>query len=270
MQILRYGPQDAPALLFVHDLGLGPWMWKPMLARFGNAYQILTAAIGGHPPWEESPFAGIEQEAITALEQCDALCGGRVKALCGTGLGAQIALTMLCLRPALADCALLESVSIVPLESAAERMGLPLLYYRPFCRMEGLLRQAAQSWQLDDEQMRQYLQGAARFSPAPLRKAYASYALWDAFADCTARVLALCGRRQRLNILRSAGILAAMARHGQLELIDECETALSLFSPGAYAIRLEELLGSLPSAGEIYEESHDQKMVDNASKIEYI
>lgn len=264
MQMLRYGPQDAPALLFLHDLGLGPWMWKPMVRRWESRYQILVAAISGHPPWDREPFLGIEEEAGAVLAQCDACCGGKLRAICGAGLGAQIALTMLCLRPELADCALLESVSIVPLESFTERMGLPLLYHTPFCRMEGLLRQTAQSWKLDAEQMQQYLAGAAAFSPRALRRAYASYALWDSFADCTARVLVLCGRKQRLHVLRSSGILAAMARYGRLELIDECDTSLSLFSPGGYAVRLEEMLGSLPQAADgEKEENMDEKVVDN-------
>ncbi|MDD3243679.1 MAG: alpha/beta hydrolase [Eubacteriales bacterium] len=237
----EYGPPEAPKVLLIHELGTGEWMWQGHIDALSGRYRVLTPTISGCAEDWDSPFPGCEEEAESMLERCT----GHLAALCGVGLGAQLAAIMLCRSPGLTELALLDSPNVLPMQSGMERMQLPLRWLPLLRRSQGFALQCARSWDRPAAEKEIYAQQQSRVTREnwlAMRSAFAGFALWDSFADCTARVYASAGREEPLYALRSAGVLAAMAANGSVDTFEECPVPAALCLPRMHLARLRDLL----------------------------
>ena len=61
MIIEYFGDDKLPALMLIHEGGLGAWMWRPVIERLKQDYWVLTPVLDGHGPDAGHDFATIAQ-----------------------------------------------------------------------------------------------------------------------------------------------------------------------------------------------------------------
>ncbi len=75
---------------------------------------VVLPVIGGYGEGRSAEFVSIRDSARALIRYVDGSCRGKVFAVGGTGLGAQIAVETLAQRPGIAEYAVLESVPVCP------------------------------------------------------------------------------------------------------------------------------------------------------------
>ena len=239
----EHGPVTGPAVVFLHPAGLSPAVFAPAareLEKYGC--RVLLPALSGHGGDQER-FAGIEQEAQRQADFLQEQTGGQILALCGAGLGAQVAVEMLSRAPDIAQKAVLESISIEPRSwySAVIRMIGPIQKRLKKGRFGQIFLHLTRVSPLIADA---YLAALGAVSPETLRaaaEAGAAYRLPEQFGRQRAQLLVLCAEKG-LNVLqRSATELAAAARTST-RMIGGGRRAYCLQDPEGYAVLVRHFL----------------------------
>lgn len=232
MKFKEFGNREAPAVVLLHGGGLSWWAWKKVIERLEQQYRLITPVIDGCGEAAEAPFVSIEESAKNLIAYIDENCSGRVFALCGLSIGAQIAAEALSVRADLTDCAVLESALCCPLP------GTKMLTV-PACRMSyGLIRKRwfsklqANALCLPEELFEEYFTDSMKMSLQSLINTVCSngtYKLKEGIRRTEARVLIIVGGKETTAIQTSARMLqeaisgsklyvASGMKHGELSL----------------------------------------------------
>ena len=233
----EYGPREGPIVLFLHPAGLSPAIFAPAvqeLSKYGC--HVLLPVLSGHGGDEET-FQGIREEALRQVAFLRGKTSAPILGICAAGLGAQVAVEMLSLEPALAQKAVLESLSIEPRRwySVAIRLALQaqkMLKKGRFAKL--FLRLAHVSPMIEEG----YLAAMGSVSPETLRaaaEAGADYRLPEEFGIQKAQLLVLCAEKGPNSLQRSATQLAAVARTST-RMIGGGRQAYCLQDPAGYAV----------------------------------
>lgn len=232
MLFTQTGDSQNPTIILLHGGGLSDWSWQPVISRLPD-YRVVTPIIDGHGADGGEDFVNIEASARTLLRYIDAQCGGKVYAIGGLSIGAQIAVEVLSQRPNVARYAILESALVYPITGTtaltAPSYGLfyGLITKRWFSKMQ------AKTLCVPDDLFETYYRDSLRISKQSLINITVSngtYALKDTISQTTARVLLIVGskelgimkksaRRLRDCINGSELYIAKGMKHGELSLV---------------------------------------------------
>lgn len=219
-----------PTVILLHGGGLSVWSLQGVAQRLKSEFHVVTPIIDGHGGDGEE-FISIEDSAAKLMKYIDTNCGGRVFAVGGLSVGAQIIAEVLSRRADIAEYAILESASVYPIKGTAVIAPAYKLFY-------GLIRRRWFS----------KLQAKALCVPADLFEAYyrdsmkiskqslinitlsnGSYSLNPGIANTKSKVLILVGEKElgimkrssrRLNKTIKDSVLytAPKMKHGELSL----------------------------------------------------
>ncbi len=242
MLFKEFGHPDAPTVILLHGGGLSWWSWQPIIDRLMPAYHVVTPVIDGCGEDAHEPFESIEASAQTLLRYIREHCGGRVHALGGLSLGAQIAVETLSVQPDVAAFAVIESALVLPIRTTKTltvpmvRLSYPLIQKRWFARLQ------AKELCVPDTQFERYYADSLKLSKASLVKTIQSngtYALKPGIAKATAKTLILVGEKELAVQKKSAQALLASLPDGRLYTAPGMKHGeLSLRHPGLYVEKL--------------------------------
>lgn len=232
MLFTQTGDSQNPTIILLHGGGLSDWSWQPVISRLPD-YHVVTPIIDGHGADGGEDFVNIEASARTLLRYIDAQCGGKVYAIGGLSIGAQIAVEVLSQRPNVARYAILESALVYPITGTtaltAPSYGLfyGLITKRWFSKMQ------AKTLCVPDDLFETYYRDSLRISKQSLINITVSngtYALKDTISQTTARVLLIVGSKE-LGIMKKSAhrlheciggselYIAKGMKHGELSLV---------------------------------------------------
>jgi len=237
MQFRGSGNPQAPIIILLHGGGLSNWSLQPIVDLLNTEFHVVTPIIDGHgEDWQET-FLSIQDSAENLIRYIDEHCGGRVFAIGGLSLGAQIALDVLSRRTHITEFAILESVLVIPIAGmnyiAPPLYGLlyPLVKQRWFSELQ------AKSLLLPPEMYELYYRDSTKMSRASLTNIATSNAqfglandIMERVAGTSARALILAGGAEIGSIRKSATLLhqtiprsklhiAPRMKHGELSLV---------------------------------------------------
>lgn len=110
----RYGPQDAPSIVFLHGGGAGGWMWQPVVERLPQ-YHCLTPDQPEHGQNRAiAPFS-IQLAAEKTAELIAQHAHGGRAVVVGLSEGAQIAVQLLAHAPQVVEKAVISSALLRPM-----------------------------------------------------------------------------------------------------------------------------------------------------------
>ena len=89
------GRPELPTIVLFHGGGMSDWSWRHVAERLKPAYHVVTPVIDGHGEDGDEEFTSIEDCAAKALRYITQRHGGKVFAIGGLSLGAQIVAEML-------------------------------------------------------------------------------------------------------------------------------------------------------------------------------
>lgn len=119
-----------PTIILLHGGGLSWWSLKNVVEQLQSEYHIVTPIIDGHGEDGEETFISIEDSASKIIKYIDAHCNGKVFAIGGLSIGAQIVTEVLSQRMDISDYAIIESALVYPIKGMTA-MTVPIykLFY---------------------------------------------------------------------------------------------------------------------------------------------
>ena len=232
MKYKEFGDKKHPTIILLHGGGLSWWAFKNIVRFLQTEYYIVTPIIDGHGEDGDMPFISIQDCAKKLLRYIDENFGGKVFALGGLSLGAQIAVELLSQRTDVAQYAIIESALVVPDAGTTcfTVMAYKLLY--GLIRQRWFARIQAKVLCIQEEMFTQYYEDSLNISRESLINiaiSNASYAAPGTLKNTKAKALIIIGSkeirrmdksvRKMMNAIPASQVcIAPGMRHGEFGL----------------------------------------------------
>ena len=228
----EFGDRKNPTIVLLHGGGLSWWSFLDIIPLLKEEYHIVTPIIDGHGEDSETTFVSIQDSAQKLIRYIDENLGGKVYAVCGLSLGAQITVELLSRAPEIAKYAVIESALAVPLKGFIQLMGKSvglfygLIHYRWFAKMQ------SKALCVRSGLFEEYFKDSRSMSRKSLENIIASnaaYAAPETLRSSKTRALIIIGSEEKgmmgKSVRKLAGILpqaqvyiAPGMKHGELSL----------------------------------------------------
>jgi pimeloyl-ACP methyl ester carboxylesterase len=238
MLFKKYGQEDKPFFILMHGGGLSDWSLTGVTEQLSQQYCVITAIIDGHGEDGATTFLSIEDSARKLIEYIDAECNGRVEAIGGLSLGAQITVEALSQRADIAGYAIIESALVYPIKGTkaftvpAFKLCYGLISKRWFSKLQ------AKTLLVSEDQFEKYFEDSCRTSKQSLINITLSngtYQLKESIRNTMTKALILAGGKELKIMLRSAQKLKEYIPNSKLVITEGMKHGeLSLTHPELY------------------------------------
>ena len=232
MKFREFGSKDKDTIVLLHGGGLSWWSLQKVVEILIKDFHVITPVIDGHGEDGENTFVSIGDSAKKLIEYIDLNFGGKVLAIAGLSLGAQIATEVLSERTDITQYALIESALVLPIKGTAAMASLNKLFF-------GLIKQKwyskiqAKVLAVPEEWYELYYEDSVKISKQSLINITLSnghYSLKTAIADTKAKVLIVVGEKE-ISIMRKSALklheaisgselyIARNLKHGELSIV---------------------------------------------------
>lgn len=222
-----------PTIILLHGGGLSWWSLKPVIAYLERVFHVVTPIIDGHGEDGDETFISIEDSAQKLISYIQNEYNGKVYAIAGLSIGAQIVTEVLSVKNDIANYAIIESALVYPIKGVAS-MTVPAykLFYglinkRWFSKLQ------AKTLFVPENMFEQYYEDSLKITKQSLINITLSngnYALKGTISDTKAKVLIVVGEKE-LGIIKKSGkrlheaiagsqlYIAPNMRHGEISLL---------------------------------------------------
>lgn len=227
------GNRNLPAIILLHGGGLSDWSWKEVADRLRATYNVVTPVIDGHGEDGGKTFTSIEDSAAKIISYIQNIHNGKVFAIGGLSIGAQIVCEVLSQQGNIADNAIIESALVCPIKGTAAltvptyKLFYGLIKKRWFAKMQ------SKTLCVPDDMFEKYYEDSIHISKQSLINitlSNGSYALKHSIAAVTAKVLIIAGEKELGIMKKSAELLhktikgsslyiAPKMKHGELCMV---------------------------------------------------
>ena len=138
----EYGSSHLPVIILLHGGGLSDWSLRNIVEDLKESYHVITPIIDGHGDANQENFISIEDSSKKLLDYIDNKFNGKVFALGGLSIGAQIVIETLSNRLNIAENIIIESGLIYPIKvtkiliAPMISMSYGLIKYRWFAKLQ--------------------------------------------------------------------------------------------------------------------------------------
>lgn len=239
------GDSSLPAIVLLHGGGLSDWSWDGVTERLRQRYRCITPVIDGHGDDGRTTFVSIEDSASKLLAYLDENLDGKIFAIGGLSLGAQIAVEALAARGDIAQYALIESASVCPMKTVAALAGPLCSLSYPLIGQRWFSRAQARALHVPEDRFDRYYQDSRNMSRETLvniMRSNATYGLKDMLPLVRAKTLVLVGSKEIRTMRRSAQMLSDRIEGSRLMVAEGMDHGeMSLVYPERYVQQLEGL-----------------------------
>ncbi|MFA9380833.1 MAG: alpha/beta fold hydrolase [Acetanaerobacterium sp.] len=206
MLFKEFGNTTLPTIILLHGGGLSWWSLQKVSELLQSRYHVITPIINGHGEDGEKAFVSIQNSAEKLINYIDKNCEGKVFALAGLSIGAQIVTEVLSTRTDIAQYAIIESALVYPIKGSTA-MAVPTYYL-----LYGLIKQKwfsriqSKTLCVPEDLFEQYYKDSLNISRQSLINITLSngnYILKDSIADTGSKVLIIVGEKE-INIMKKS------------------------------------------------------------------
>ena len=241
------GRADKPVIVLLHGGGLSYWSFLRVAERLAGDYRVVTPVIDGHGDDSGEPFVSIEDSAGKLLEYIDRRHGGRVYAIGGLSLGAQIAAEALSQRGGVASYAILESALVIPSPMLAAMSGPVYKMCYGLIKKRWFAKWQARSMFIPDDLFERYFADSQKMTCQSLINmavSNARYELKDGIERTNAKTLVIVGEKEIGLMRKSAEALHRRIPGSELYVASSMSHGeLSLARPEEYVEIVKRLFG---------------------------
>lgn len=204
------GNKDYPTIILLHGGGLSDWSLSGIVELLKEDYHVVTPIIEGHGENGNETFISIEKSTDMLLDYIDRKRKGKVFALGGLSIGAQIVTEALSRRDNIADFAILESALVLPMKiTAALTVPTYNLFYG-LIKMKWFSNMQAKTLFIPENMFELYYCDSLKMSKQSLINITLSnlnYTLKNSIENTKAKVLIIVGEKESGIMKKSAQIL---------------------------------------------------------------
>jgi pimeloyl-ACP methyl ester carboxylesterase len=234
----EFGSIGSPVIVLLHGGGLSWWSWKRQIELLRKDHFVVTPVIDGHGEDGDTLFTGISPSAEKLISYINEKHNGKVLAVCGLSIGAQIAVELLSMAPNITEYAVLESALVIPMKYMAEmtapiyKMSYGLIKKRWFAKLQ------SKTLFVPEESFPDYFADSSRMSRESLINmslSNGSYSLPQGVSCTSAKTLILAGEKELPVMKKSARLLHETIGGSTLKVMDKYgHGELSLANPDEY------------------------------------
>ena len=222
MKVIEYGVNNSETIMMLHGGGLSWWNFRDEAELLQEKYHIVLPVIDGHAE-SGAGFVSIESNADSLIEYIKEHCNGRIKALCGLSLGAQVVVEMISKDNDICEFAMIESVSLIlskfteKLIKPAFSMSYSLISKKWFSKLQ------CKSLHIKDSLYEDYYRDTCLVSKENMisfLKANTRYMLKDSFSNTNAKIRVIVGEKEQKSMIQSAKLLSESTEKFVLEIKD--------------------------------------------------
>ncbi len=247
MKFKEFGSKDKKAIVLLHGGGLSWWSLQKLVDILEKDFYVITPIIDGHGENGEDTFLSIEDSAKKLIDYIDSNFHGKVLALGGLSLGAQIVTEVLSERTDIAEYAIIESALVLPIPGTAVmassyKLIFGLIKQRWFSKIQ------AKSMAVPEEWFELYYADSSKMSKQSLINITLSngnYNLKNSISNTKAKVLVIVGEKEISIMKKSAQKLHAAISGSELYVARKLRHGeLSIAYPQKYTELFQEFLRS--------------------------
>jgi pimeloyl-ACP methyl ester carboxylesterase len=224
--------RNLPTIILLHGGGLSNWSLQSIANQLQTDFHVVTPIIDGHGEDGAEEFISISDSASKIISYIDKQCNGKVFAVGGLSIGAQIVVEVLWQRENIAEYALIESALVYPIKGTAA-MTVPV--YK-FCyglvKKRWFSKMQAKTLCVPPDMFERYYQDSIKISRQSLINITLSngnYDLKSSISNTKSKVLIIVGEKEigimkksarRLQAAISGSVLyiAPKMKHGEISL----------------------------------------------------
>ena len=248
MLFKEFGDREKPTIILLHGAGLSWWSYREIATLLMENYHVVLPVIEGYGGVAGETFQSIEQSAQALINYIHAQHQGRVFALGGLSLGAQIVVEALSREPELATYAVLESALVSPIPGTKAlivpltRLSFGLIKYRWFANLQ------AKALSLPAAMVDEYYADSLTVSLETLTNTLLSngtYTIKPGLEKTKAYMLVIVGEKEIGAEIKSARMQHQTVASSQLWIVPNMTHGeLCLKYPSLYVKRLRHLFGA--------------------------
>ena len=224
MRFKEFGNKDMPVIIFLHGGGLSWWSWKPQIEALQNDYRIVAPIIDGHGDAWDTDFISIKKSAEQVIEYIKETCNGKVFALCGLSIGAQIVVEILSKECDITENAVIESALVYPIKMATTltvpiyNMCYGLIKKRWYAKLQ------AKTLNVPEQLFENYYEDSCRMTKESLiniTRSNGDYSMPSTLCKTKAKTLILVGEKELSIMKKSAALLHNTINGSLLKIIEK-------------------------------------------------
>ncbi len=247
MKTIEYGKENSTIIMLLHGGGLSWWNYRDEAEVLKENYHIILPVLDGHAD-SDKPFTSIENNAKEIIEYLDNNYHGKVLAIAGLSLGAQILVEILSQRKDICKYAIIESALVLPMKTTAALIGPSFEMSYGLIKQEWFSKLQFKSLKIQDKLYDDYYRDTCKISKQNMisfLKANSSYTLKSSLKNTTAKVTILVGSKETKIMLHSADVLHDTIPNSNLQILSQYyHGEFSLNHPKEYVDLLTHLLSA--------------------------
>ncbi|WP_315122436.1 alpha/beta hydrolase [uncultured Clostridium sp.] len=240
----EFGKKNMPAIIFLHGGGLSWWSWKTQIEVLQKDYFIVTPIIDGHGDDWDTTFISIKKSAEKVIKYIKENLNGKVFALCGLSIGAQIVVEIISQEFDIAENVVIESALLYPMKITRVITVPTYNLCYGLIKKKWYAKLQAKTLNIPKELFENYYKDSFKMSKETLiniTKSNGSYSCPSSICNTKAKVLILVGEKELSIMKKSAILLHKTIKGSSLKIIKKSgHGEISLIYPNKYIDLLQE------------------------------
>lgn len=244
----EFGNKGMSVIILLHGGGLSWWSWKPQIEELQKKYYIVTPIIDGQGDDYDTTFVSIKKSGEQVIKYIKDNCNGKVFAICGLSIGAQITVEILSKECDITDNAVIESALVYPIKMTSAltvpmyNMCYGLIKKRWFAKLQ------AKSLHVPEYLFETYYEESSKMTKESLINITISngnYSMPLTLHNTKAKALILVGEKELSIMKKSASLLHETISGSILNVIEKSgHGEISLTYPEKYLNLLQQLFSN--------------------------
>jgi len=200
------GNKEFPTIILLHGGGLSNWSLTGVAELLKSDFHVVTPIIDGHGDDGEETFISIEDSAKKLIAYIDTECNGKVFAIGGLSIGAQIITEVLSQRSDISEYAIIESALVYSMKGTTAFIVPSYKLFYGLVKKRWFSKLQAKTLCIPDTMFEQYYQDSLKTSKQSLINITLSngnYDLKNDIANTKSKVLIIVGEKE-LGIMKKS------------------------------------------------------------------
>ena len=200
------GNSQMATIILLHGGGLSFWSWQKTAEQLRSEFHVVTPIIDGHGENGNEEFISIQDSARKIIKYIDLNHNGRVFAICGLSIGAQIIIEILSQRPEITEYAVIESALVYKIRGIRIFCALYNFLYG-LIKIKWFSKLQAKALNLPEYMFDMYYEDSQKMSKPSLINITLSngnYSLKNSIQDIKSKVLIILGEKET-RVMRKSG-----------------------------------------------------------------
>jgi pimeloyl-ACP methyl ester carboxylesterase len=222
MLFKEFGNKNKPVIILLHGGGVSCWSLEPQIEKLQEDYFIVTPIIDGHGDDWNNTFISIENSAEKVINYIKVNCDGKVFAICGLSLGAQIIVEMLSQEVDITENAVIESALVYPMKIATKLTVPAFSLFFGLAQKRWFAKLQAKTLNIPDDLFETYYRDSSRMTKETLvniTKSNGNYSASPKLCKTKAKTLIIVGEKELSIMRKSAKLLQHTINNSTLEVI---------------------------------------------------